>query len=254
MAIGPENRTVYRTAARDQALGIDQGLRSYMLGVYNYVGGGLVLSGIVAYLLASNPSLLSVFYAVGIDPQTGFHFARPTGLGWLAILSPLGLMLLVNFSIRTMSVGALQLLYWVFTALMGVSLTNLAVIYTGESIARTFFIVAATFLGMSLYGYTTKRDLTGIGNFLIMGVWGLIIASVISWFFPSGALMFAISVAGVLIFTGLTAYHTQAIKSMYVASDGRELMVKKSIMGAIGLYLDFINLLQFMLMLFGNRR
>jgi FtsH-binding integral membrane protein len=254
MAIGPENRTVYRTSGGTQAVGVDQGLRSYMLGVYNYVGGGLVLSGIVAFLLASNPALLATFYKVGIDPQTGYHYAAPTGLGWIAIFAPLGLMFYVSFAIRNMATTTLQAVYWVFTALMGVSLTNLAIIYTGESIARTFFVVAAMFLGMSLFGYTTKRDLTSIGHFLRMGLWGLLLAIVVSFFFPGGALTFAISVAAVVIFTGLTAYDTQRIKWSYVESDGRDVAVKKSIMGALNLYLDFINLLQFMMMLFGNRR
>jgi hypothetical protein len=153
-----------------------------------------------------------------------------------------------------MSTAAVQAIYWVFTALMGVSLTSVGLLYTGESIARTFFICAATFLGMSLYGYTTKRDLTGIGHFLVMGVWGLMVAMIVNIFLASSGLNFAISLLGVLIFTGLTAYDTQAIKSMYLQSDGRDIAAKKSVMGAVRLYLDFVNLFLFMLRFMGNRR
>jgi hypothetical protein len=200
MAIGPENRTVFRTSAGTRTLDIDQGLRAYMIGVYNYVGGGLVVSAILAYLFSSNPALFDLVYRT-VETSRGTAIA-PTGLGWVVMLAPLGLLFWMQFQIRTMSSGMVQALYWVFTALMGISLSELAILYTGESIARTFMIVAATFLGMSLYGYTTKRDLTGMGSFLMMGLWGLIIASVVAVFFPSGALMFAISVGGVLIFTG----------------------------------------------------
>jgi FtsH-binding integral membrane protein len=252
MAIGPEHRTVYRTAAQDEALSIDQGLRSYMLGVYNYVGGGLLVSAVLAYLFAFTPALHSLVYTMR-DTQFGPQVTYSL-LGWVALFAPIGLLLWMQFQIRTMAVGTVQALYWVFTALMGISLSSLALRYTGESIGQAFVVTAATFLGMSLYGYTTKRDLTGIGSFLTMGVWGLIVASLVSFFLASSALVFAISVAGVVIFTGLTAYHTQAIKWTYASGDGREVTVKKSIMGAIALYLDFINLLQFMLMLFGNRR
>jgi hypothetical protein len=248
MALGPENRTVYRTSAGTQAVGIDQGLRSYMLGVYNYMGTGLVVTAAFAYLFARTPALLEYVYQVG---PNGF---RPTGLGWVAMFAPLGLMMYISFGIQRISAGTAQLLYWVFTALMGISLSYIGILYTGQSIAQTFVVCAATFLGMSLYGYTTKRDLTAIGSFLIMGVWGIILASVVNIFLGSGALNFAISVLGVLIFTGLTAYDTQKIKEMYVASDGHEIARKKSVMGAISLYLDFVNLFLFLLRIFGNRR
>ena len=165
MAIGPENRTVYRTPAGAQAVGIDQGLRSYMLGVYNYMGTGLVVTAVFAYLFARTPALLDLVYQVG--PNGSF---RPTGLGWVAMFAPLGLMMYISFSIQRISAATAQLLYWVFTALMGISLSYIAILYTGQSIAQTFMVCAATFLGMSLYGYTTKRDLTAIGSFLIMGV------------------------------------------------------------------------------------
>ncbi len=249
MAIGPENRTVYRTSAGTQAVGIDQGLRSYMLGVYNYMGTGLVVTAAFAYLFARTPALLELLYQVG--PNGGF---RPTGLGWVATFAPLGLMMYISFGIQRMSAATMQLLYWIFTALMGISLSYVAILYTGQSIAQTFVVCAATFLGMSLYGYTTKRDLTAIGSFLIMGVWGLVLASVVNIFLGSGGLNFAISVLGVLIFTGLTAYDTQKIKEMYYQDDSYEIARKKSVMGAINLYLDFVNLFLFLLRIFGNRR
>jgi uncharacterized protein len=249
MALGPENRTVYRTPAGAQAVGIDQGLRSYMLGVYNYMGTGLVVTAVFAYLFARTPALLDLVYQVG--PNGSF---RPTGLGWVAMFAPLGLMMYISFSIQRISAATAQLLYWVFTALMGISLSYIAILYTGQSIAQTFMVCAATFLGMSLYGYTTKRDLTAIGSFLIMGVWGILLASIVNMFLGSGGLNFAISILGVLIFTGLTAYDTQKIKEMYTASDGHEIARKKSVMGAISLYLDFVNLFLFLLRIFGNRR
>jgi len=248
MAIGPENRTVYRTSAQDQALGIDQGLRAYMLGVYNYMGTGLVVTAAFAFLFARTPALLELLYQVG---PRGF---QPTGLGWVATFAPLGLMLYLSFAIQRISAATAQILYWAFTALMGISLSYISILYTGESIASTFMVCAATFLGMSLFGYTTKRDLTAMGSFLIMGVWGIFLAMIVNMFLGSPGLHFAISVLGVLIFTGLTAYDTQQIKQMYVAGDGREIASKKSVMGAIRLYLDFVNLFMFLLQLFGNRR
>jgi FtsH-binding integral membrane protein len=249
MAIGPENRTVYRTSAGTQAQDIDQGLRSYMLGVYNYMGTGLVVTAAFAWLFARTPALLELVYQVG--PNGGI---KPTILGWVAMFAPLGVMLYLSTAINRIASGTAQILYWVFTALMGISLSYVAILYTGESIAQTFMICACTFLGMSLFGYVTKRDLTGMGSFLIMGVWGIFLASIVNIFLGSGALHFAISVLGVLIFTGLTAYDTQQIKYSYAAADGREIARKKSVMGAIRLYLDFVNLFLFLLQMFGNRR
>ena len=216
MAIGPEYRTVYRAAGQQEAVGIDQGLRRYMLGVYNYMGGGLVFTGLISLVFASTPALWQLVY---METARGL---QPTMLGWVAMFAPLGLILLFGFRLQSMSVSAAQAVYWVFTGLMGVSLTSVGLLYTGESVARTFFVCAATFAGMSLYGYTTKRDLTGMGHFLIMGVWGLIVASVVNMFLGSSGLNFAISILGVLIFTGLTAYDTQKIKSMYYEGDGYE--------------------------------
>ena len=227
---------------------IDEGLRAHMLRVYNYMVTGLALTGAVAFLVASTPALLSVFYVV--TPQ-GFLSATP--LGWVAMLSPLAFVLVLSFGIQRMKASTGQLLFWLFAGVMGLSLSNIFILYTGESIARVFFITAATFAAMSLYGYTTKRDLTAIGSFLIMGLFGIIIASVVNIFIGSTMIQFAVSVLGVLIFVGLTAHDTQKIKQMYNSVDSSEIAGKKAIMGALSLYLDFINLFLLLLHLFGNR-
>ncbi len=225
-----------RTTAAD----IDEGLRAYMLRVYNYMVTGLALTGAVAFIVASTPA---VFNAI---------FGSP--LVWVVILAPLGMVFFLSARINKMSAAAAQITYWVFASLMGLSLASVFVVYTGESIARVFFITAATFAAMSLYGYTTKRDLTGWGSFLFMGLIGIIIAMVVNLFIQSTMIQFVVSVLGVLIFTGLTAYDTQKIKEMYVAADGSEIAGKKAIMGALRLYLDFINLFLMLLHLFGNNR
>lgn len=219
---------------------IDEGLRSYMLRVYNYMTTGLALTGAVAFIVASTPALLDVIFG--------------TSLRWVVILAPLGLVFFLSARINKMSAASAQLTYWIFSGLMGLSLASVFVIYTGESIARVFFITAGTFAAMSLYGYTTKRDLTGLGSFLMMGLIGIIIASVVNMFIGSTMVQFVVSVLGVLIFVGLTAYDTQKIKNMYSAVDGSEIAGKKAIMGALRLYLDFINLFLMLLHLFGNNR
>ncbi len=219
---------------------IDEGLRAYMLRVYNYMVTGLALTGAVAYLVASTPALFNAIFG--------------SALVWVVILAPLGMVFLLSARINKMSAASAQLAYWVFAGLMGLSLASVFVVYTGESIARVFFITAATFAAMSLYGYTTKRDLTGWGSFLFMGLIGIIIAMVVNLFIQSTMIQFVVSVLGVLIFTGLTAYDTQKIKEMYVAADGSEIAGKKAIMGALRLYLDFINLFLMLLHLFGNQR
>ncbi|MEK9660171.1 MAG: Bax inhibitor-1/YccA family protein [Alphaproteobacteria bacterium] len=229
-----------RTAETAQ---IDEGLRSYMLRVYNYMTTGLALTGVVAYLFAHTPALLSLLYT----PE------GPTMLAYIAMFSPLAFMLVFSFGINRMRASTAQLLFWVFAACMGLSLANIFLVFTGESIARVFFITAATFAGMSLYGYTTKRDLSGLGSFLFMGLIGIIIASVVNIFIASSMMQFVISVVGVLVFVGLTAYDTQQIKEMYNELDGSEVAGKKAIMGALRLYLDFINLFILLLQLFGNR-
>lgn len=222
---------------------IDQGLRSYMLKVYNYMASGVALTGFVSAFVASqimqNPELANTIYG-GV-------------LGWIIMLSPLAMVMVMSFGVNKLSAFALQATFWVFAALMGLSLASIFLMYTGESIARVFFITAASFGALSLWGYTTKKDLTGWGSFLIMGLFGIIIASVVNIFMASSAMDFAISVIGVLIFAGLTAYDTQKIKEMYWEADSHEVASKKAIMGALSLYLDFINLFLMLLRLLGNR-
>jgi len=242
MAIGPENRTVYRTAAQDRALGIDQGLRSYMLQVYNYMGLGLGISGVLAYVVSA-----------GVEAQAGWALALMQA-HWLFALVGIGLVFFLSFGIQRMKASTAFLSFVGYSAVNGIWLAPVLLVYTHTSVASTFFIAASMFLATSLYGYTTKRDLTGMGSFLIMGLFGLIIASVVNIFLASSAMHFAISVIGVLLFTGLTAYDTQNIKEMYYQGDGYEIARKKSIMGALRLYLDFINLFLFLLQFLGNRR
>ena len=233
----------------DQA-SFDVGLRAHMIRVYNYMASGLALSGIVAFALFSSPELAGLFFQ--ISPRGAV--VGLNGLGWIAVLAPLGLLLLTSFRGATMSVGAVQAVYWAVTALMGVSLSLLLFRYTGASVARTFFVTAASFGALSLYGYTTKRDISGMGSFLIMGVVGLILAGVLNIFLQSGPLQFAISALGLLIFSGLTAYDTQQIKDNYYAvAHDASIMTKSAIMGALNLYLDFINMFQSLLSLVGNR-
>ena len=232
----------------DQAA-FDVGLRAHMVRVYNYMASGLALSGIVAFALFSSPELASLFFQV----QRG-HVVGMTGLGWIATLAPLGLLLLVSFRAGTMSVGAVQAVYWAVTALMGVGLSVVLFRYTGASVARTFFITAAAFGALSLYGYTTKKDLSAVGKFLFMGLIGLVLASLVNMFWPSGTMSFIISVAGVLIFSGLIAYDTQKIKEQYAQAWGSDVAEKVAIFGALSLYLDFVNLFQFLMMFLGQRR
>ena len=226
---------------------VDEGLRSYMLGVYNYMAAGVALTGVAAYVTS--------MMAVGADGQlTAFGtalYASP--LKWVVMLAPLAFVFFLSFRIEKMSVGAAQLTFWLFAAVMGVSLSSIFLVFTGESIVRTFFVTAASFGALSLWGYTTKRDLTGMGTFLIMGVFGLIIAMIVNIFLQSSALQFAISAIGVLVFAGLTAYDTQKIKEMYYEGDEVLVAGRKAIMGALTLYLDFINLFTFLLSFMGNR-
>ena len=238
MAFGSDRQTSF-SRATDSAI-IDEGLRSYMLRVYNYMATGLAATGVVAYIVANTPFLMNAIFG--------------TPLMWVVMLAPIGMVMYLGAKIRTMSVGAAQTSFWIFSVLMGMSLASIFVIYTQTSIARVFFITASVFGAMSLYGYTTKRDLTGWGSFLFMGLIGIIIASVVNMFMQSSALMFAISVIGVLVFVGLTAYDTQNIKNMYAESDSTAVTNKKAIMGALKLYLDFINLFIMMMHLFGARR
>ena len=232
---------------------IDQGLRAYMLKVYNYMASGVLLTGFISLLFFK----LSVVTgnAGEITGLTSFGSTIYTsGLKWVIMLAPLGVVFYMSFNIAKMTSAKAQSTFWVFAALMGASLSSIFLMYTGESITRVFFITAGTFGAMSIYGYTTKRDLTKLGSFLMMGLFGIIIASIVNIFMKSSMMYFVISILGVLIFVGLTAYDTQKIKNMYLVSDSGELMGKKAVMGALTLYLDFINLFIMLLRLFGQRR
>ena len=223
----------------------DAGLRSYMLSVYNYMASGVLLTGIVALLFAPYAQSVLVNQA-----GTGM-----SGLGWIITLAPLGFVMAMSFGLNRMSTSTLQMLFWAFATVMGLSMSTIFIAYTGVSIAQTFFAVAAGFVGLSLYGYTTKRDLSGLGTFLIMGVIGLLIAMLINMVFVhSAGMQLAISAIGVLLFAGLTAYDTQKIKSMYAYVAGSDMMGKVVIMGALNLYLDFVNMFMFLLQFMGNRR
>ena len=219
---------------------IDVGLREYMLRVYNYMASGLALTGAVAYGMTLSETAMQLIFG--------------TPLFWVVALAPLGFVFYLSSRMNRIQAGTAQTLFWIFSALMGMSLASIFIVYTGTSIARVFFITAGTFAGMSLYGYTTKRDLTGLGSFMFMGLIGIIIASLVNLFLQSSGLHFVISVVGVLVFVGLTAYDTQSIKNVYSGTDSDEVQSKKAIMGALRLYLDFINLFIMLLHLFGDRR
>jgi FtsH-binding integral membrane protein len=248
MAIWQDPRTTGVNAA---AVGVptvtrDAGLRSYMLSVYNYMASGVLLTGIIAMLFA-NSSLINLI----VNPAT--HQATP--VFWIALFAPLGIVFALSFGINRISAGTAQLLFWAYAALVGVQFSSLFLVYTGASIAQTFFAVAAAFLGLSLFGYTTKRDLSGMGTFFTMGVIGLFVALLINMFLRSPIFDLAISAIGVLLFAGLTAYDTQKIKSIYFAVSGNgEAMAKTAVMGALRLYLDFINMFLFLLRFMGDRR
>jgi FtsH-binding integral membrane protein len=231
------------TAARDR-VAVDEGLRSYMLGVYNYMTFGLAITGAVAlgtYLLSTqSPAFAQAIYG--------------SPLRWVIIFAPLALVFFLSFRIETLSVGAAQGLFWAYAALMGLSLSVIFLVFTGESITRVLFITAASFGALSLYGYTTKRDLSAFGTFLFMGLIGIIIASLVNIWLASSMLQWIVSIVGVGVFAGLTAYDTQQIKEMYYAGDDVTTAGRKSVMGALRLYLDFINMFMMLLQLFGNRQ
>ncbi|URW74828.1 Bax inhibitor-1/YccA family protein [Sphingomonas donggukensis] len=232
-----------RGAADARAADYDAGLRSYMLSVYNYMASGVLLTGIVALAFAwggANSPAAAVFLSGGI-------------LKYVIIFAPLAFILALNFGIQKMSTGTLQMLFWAFAGVMGLSMSTIFLVYTGPSIAITFFATAAAFLSLSLYGYTTKRDLSGFGTFLIMGVVGLLVASLLNLWFQSPMMTLVISAVGVLVFAGLTAYDTQRIKSMYSYVAGTDMMGKAVIMGALSLYLDFVNMFNFLLSFLGSR-
>jgi len=242
-----DNRVLRGTA--DATDVIDAGLRGYMIRVYNYMLSGLVLTGLAALAVMTIPALQQLLFAVSPTGRLGL-----SGIGWIVLFAPVVLVFFMSFRIHKMSVAAAQTTFWVYAGLNGLALSPILFLYTGASVAQVFFVTAATFGAMSLYGYTTQRDLTGWGSFLFMGLIGLIIASVVGFFVQSSALQFVISVAGVLIFTGLTAYDTQKIKEIYYVGDDGTVTGRKAIMGALNLYLDFINLFIYLLRLIGDRR
>jgi uncharacterized protein len=230
---------VLRNKTAQPAAYVDEGLRSHMLRVYNYMGGGLVLTGLVALIVASTPAIYQPIFG--------------TPLKWVVMLAPLAFILIMSFRIEAMSAATAQMLFWSFCALMGLSLASVFLVFTGASIARAFFVAAAMFGATSLYGYTTRRDLSSVGSFLFMGLIGVIIAMLVNLFIQSSALQFAISVIGVLVFTGLTAYDTQNIKQQYAEGRGAESQSKLAVFGALSLYLNFINMFQLLLGFTGER-
>jgi uncharacterized protein len=244
--------------ARAGAAEIDQGLRAYMLGVYNNMVLGLAITGLVALganmLAVAGPDSVAAA-RMGSIPLTSFGVALyGSPLRWVVMLAPLAFVLFLSLRIATMSASTARMTFLLFAAAMGLSLSSILLVYTGTSVARAFFITAASFGALSLYGYTTPRSLTGLGSFMIMGLFGLIIAGLVNLFVQSTAFQFGLSCLAVLIFAGLTAYDTQAIKSMYYAGDGYEIATKKSVNGALRLYLDFINIFVAIVQLTGNRR
>jgi uncharacterized protein len=246
------------TLGRADAGVIDQGLRSYMLSVYNYMALGLAFTGIAAlgvYMLAvtNDPAQSAGQIRDGIM-LTSFGYALfVSPLKWVVILAPLAMVFFLSARMASMSVQGAQMAFWVFAALMGVSLSSIFLVYTHDSIARVFFVTAAAFGALSLYGYTTKRDLSAMGTFLIMGLFGIVIASLVNIFVGSSMIQFVVSVVGVIVFAGLTAYDTQRIKEMYDYADDSTIAGRKAIMGALSLYLNFINMFTMLLSLFGNR-
>ena len=249
-----------RVAGRVDAAAVDAGLRAYMLRIYNYMSIGLAITGLAA---------LGVYMAAVTDVPTpeairvGKLFLTPFGyamfvspLKWLFILAPLAMVFVISFGIQRLKPATAQMLFWVFAALMGVSLSSIFLVYTHTSIVRVFFITAASFGALSLYGYTTKRDMTGMGSFLLMGLFGIIIASLVNIFVASSMLQFVVSVVGVLVFAGLTAWDTQRLKNDYIygyASQGGDIAERAAITGALSLYLNFINLFTLLLQLLGQR-
>ncbi len=229
---------IHRT--RSQAAGMDVGLRDYMLKVFNYMSVGLAITGIVAFFVASTPALY--------EPIFG------TGFRWVVMFAPLIFVLVFSARVHHMSVSMAQSLFWLFAVVMGLSMSTIFLAYTSASIARVFFITAATFAAMSLYGYTTQRDLSSWGSFLFMGLIGVFMASLVNLFIQSSAFYFVVSIVGVIVFTGLTAYDVQNIKLSYYELEGRDVSAKRAIIGALGLYLDFINLFIMLLRLTGERR
>ena len=251
MALRPQARAAAidaRAYGLDQAR-VDEGLRQHMLRIYNYMATGLAISGLVSWVIA-NTAIQGLFFQVTPEGRLGF-----TTLGMIGMLAPLGMLLAAMFVLRNMSATANQAFYWAFVTLQGIGLSILLMTYTSESVVRVFLITAAAFAGLSLFGYTTKRNLTGLGQFLLMGLIGLIVAMVVNMFFPSSMLVFIISVVGVLIFAGLIAFDTQRLKNEYIGGlvQGGDSATIHAVWGTLSLYISFINLFQFLLMFLGNR-
>ena len=245
-------RTQTRVRPGAYAADVDEGLRKHMLRVYNYMGSGLLVTGLVAWAMFSMAFVTQDGNVVGVTALGAAIYGSP--LKWLIMLAPLGFILALSMGVNKFSFGTLQVLFWAFAAIMGVSMGTIFANFTAGSIARVFFITASLFAVMSLWGYTTKRDLTGMGHFLMMGLIGIIIAMVVNIFVGSSAIQFAVSVLGVLIFTGLTAYDTQRIRNDFLEYRAHGAAVGKlAIMGAVTLYLDFVNMFMMLLHLFGNR-
>lgn len=240
----------YFTRAEAAQAQIDLGLRSHMLKVYNYMASGLALTGIVAYAVAH--LAVASWSPLALTDFGMTLYASP--LKWVVMLAPLAFVFGLSLGINRMSYATASMLFWAYAAVMGLSLSSIFMVFTGQSIARVFFIAAGTFAATSLYGYTTKRDLSRFGSFMFMGLIGIVIASIVNIFIGSSALQFAISVIGVLVFTGLTAWDTQRIKEIYMELDSSEIAGKKALMGALSLYLNFINLFMMLLQLFGTQR
>jgi hypothetical protein len=250
------NYAAARGFGADRAVAIDQGLRAHMIRVYNYMAIGVALTGMIAW---------AAFQAAGGDAIqiSGRYITGATAFGqailsgplmWVLLFAPLGLVFFLSFRIGSLQASTARLLFFIYAGVVGLGLTPIFIVYTQGSLARVFFLTAASFGALSLYGYTTQRNLSAMGSFLMMGVFGLLLAMLVNFFWPSGALQFAISVIGVLIFAGLTAYDTQKIKEMYSVMDDGTLAGRKAVMGALTLYLDFLNMFLFLLRLFGDRR
>ena len=247
------NYATLRGVGTDRAVAYDMGLRAHMIRVYNYMASGVALTGVVAWFTYQMAVVTNAAGAVtGLTPFGQALFGSP--LMWVLVLAPLGLVFFLSFRIQRMEASTARLLFFVYAGLLGLSLATIFMVYTHASITRVFLISAASFGALSLYGYTTQRNLNAMGSFLIMGLFGLIIASLVNIFLQSGGLSWALSVIGVLIFAGLTAWDTQKIKEMYDVQDDGTVAGRKAVMGALSLYLDFINMFLFMLRLFGDRR
>jgi FtsH-binding integral membrane protein len=249
-----------RAAGRVDTAAVDAGLRAYMLRIYNYMAIGLAIPGLAAlgvYMAAVTGDASAAAAKVGSTYLTSFGVAMfVSPLKWVFMLAPLAMVFVISFGINRLKPATAQMLFWAFSALMGISLSSIFLVYTHTSIVRVFFITAASFGALSLYGYTTKRDMTGMGSFLMMGLFGIIIASLVNIFIGSSMLQFVVSVIGVLVFAGLTAWDTQRLKNDYIygyASQGGDVAERAAISGALSLYLNFINLFTLLLQLLGQR-